>query len=87
MFAFSGAFVGAIYGGLLRSRMENMTFRESNEATLYYSQKAAQRMLMDKTTLGFGRGALRYGVRYAIFCFSFAYVCFYIFHKYICSLI
>lgn len=74
LFAFSGAFTGAFYGGLLKSRMENMNFRESNEATLYDSQKAAHRALLDKTTLGFAKGAVRYGIRYAIFCFSFAYV-------------
>lgn len=77
VFTFTGAFTGAFYGGLLHSRIENMNFRESNEATLYYSQKTAQSALMDRTTIGFGKGALRFGIRYAIFFFSFSYVTIY----------
>lgn len=74
MFTFTGGFIGGIYGGLLNSRIANFNFRESNEATLYYSQKAAKRELLDKTTIGFAQGFLKWGVRYAIFCFSFVYV-------------
>lgn len=74
MFTFTGGFIGALYGGLLNSRIVNLNFRESNEATLYYSQKAAKRELLDKTTIGFAQGVLKWGVRYAIFCFSFVYV-------------
>lgn len=72
MFTFTGGFIGALYGGLLNSRMVNFSFRESNEATLYYSQKAAHRALMDKTAIGFAQGVAKWGTRYAIFCFSLA---------------
>lgn len=74
MFTFTGGFIGGLYGGLLNSRIVNLRFRESNEATLYYSQKAAQRELLDKTTIGFAQGVVKWGIRYAIFCFSFVYV-------------
>lgn len=74
MFTFTGAFIGACYGGLFQSRLANLNFRESNEATLYYSQRAAQRDLLDRTTIGFAQGAVKWGTRYAVFCFSFVYV-------------
>ncbi|XP_055303828.1 RPII140-upstream gene protein-like isoform X2 [Sitodiplosis mosellana] len=68
---FTGGFIGAIYGGLLTSRIANLSFRESNEATVYYSQKAAARELLDKTTIGFAKGVVTWGARYSFFCFSF----------------
>lgn len=77
MFGFTGGFLGALYGGLLHSRLMNLRFRESNEATVFYSQFAAERKLLDSMTLSFGKGAARFGLRYAIFCFSFSYVAIY----------
>lgn len=74
MFSFAGGFIGALYGGLLESRIANLNYRESNEAVVYYSQKAAQRDLLDKTTIGFGKGVARWGSRYFVFCFSLLYV-------------
>lgn len=73
MFSLTGGVLGAIYGGLLHSRMMNQRFRESNEATVFDSKLAAERKLLDSMTLSFGRGAARYGLRYAVFCFSFSY--------------
>lgn len=74
MFGLCGGVIGAIYGGLLHSRLQNVRFRESNEATLYYSKKAAHRELVDAMTISFGKGAARFGIKYAIFFTSFAYV-------------
>lgn len=74
MFGFFGAFIGGINGGLLYSRMTNVRYRESNEATVYESHNVAQRKMLDKMTLSFGRGIVRYGIRYGLFCFAFSYV-------------
>lgn len=72
IFGFTGGMVGALYGGLVQSKYANMSFRESNQAVAFYSNKAASRDLLDATTIGFGKGAVKWGVRYAIFCTSFA---------------
>lgn len=72
IFGFTGGLVGALYGGLVQSKYAIMNFRESNEAVLYYSNKAASRELLDATTIGFGKGVAKWGVRYAIFCTSLA---------------
>lgn len=73
LFGFTGGMMGALYGGLLNARITNIRFRESNEATVFDSQRVAHRKLLDSTALGFGKGAARFGIRYGIFCFSFAY--------------
>lgn len=69
---FAGMIIGAIYGGLAQSRISHFNYRESNEATLYYSNMAAHRSLHDEMTIGFGKGAFRWGRRIGIFCLSFA---------------
>lgn len=69
-----GAVVGAISGGLRYSHIANMNFKETNEVTLFYSQREASSKMLDKMTLSFGRGAAIGGARYFIFCFSFVYV-------------
>lgn len=74
MFGFVGAMLGGINGGLLYSRLSNLTFRESNEATVFESRGVAQRKMQDTMTLSFARGAVRFGVRYGIFCFGLSYV-------------
>lgn len=69
---FTGALLGSLYGGLVESRFKNQSYIESNEATVYYSKKAANRELIDNMTLSFGKGAAKFGIRYAIFGFTFA---------------
>lgn len=69
-------FLGGIYGGLLEAKFANINFRESNEATLFETRLVAQKKLQEQTTLGFGKGAFRWGRRCGIFCWSFAYVVF-----------
>lgn len=72
IFGFTGGFIGAMYGGLMQSRFAELRFRESNEATVFDSKVAAQRKLLDSMTLSFGKGAVRYGIRYALFFSSFS---------------
>lgn len=69
-----GAMIGGMNGGLLYSRMSNLTFRECNDATVFESRGVAQRKMLDTMTLSFGRGVVRFGIRYGIFCFGFSYV-------------
>lgn len=69
--AFCGGLVGAIHNGLRNSHFANISFRESNEITLFQSQREAGRKMLDTMTLSFGRGAARGGIRYGLFCFSF----------------
>ncbi|XP_031629623.1 RPII140-upstream gene protein [Contarinia nasturtii] len=71
MVGFTGAYIGAIYGGILESKRANMNFRETTEAVLYQSRREAQRELQNSTTVGFGKGVFRWGIRYGIFCTSF----------------
>lgn len=73
MFGFCGMFIGAIYGGVLQSQLTNINYRESNEATLYTSNLDAKRKLQNETTVGFSKGALRWGWRTGLFCYSFVY--------------
>lgn len=82
MFGFLGAMIGGINGGLLYSRMTNLTFRECNDATVFESHGVAQRKMLDTMTLSFSRGAVRFGIRYGIFCFAFSYVIFFESFKY-----
>lgn len=68
---FGGMFVGGIYGGILQAKIANWNFRETNEATLYDSSLAAKRMLQNETTVGFAKGAFRWGWRCGVFCLAF----------------
>lgn len=70
MFTFTGAFLGALHGGIYYARLTEVRYRESNEATVYETQRLAYRSMGDTMTLSFGRGVVRYGIRYAIFCAS-----------------
>lgn len=54
-------FTGALHGGLVQSRVANFNFRESNEAVLFYSNKAASRELLYATTIGFAKGVAPLG--------------------------
>lgn len=72
VFTFSGAYLGSMYGGIVQSKLAHVAHRESSEAVLYESKRLAHRELVDKTTLGFARGAVKWGVRFAIFSGSFA---------------
>lgn len=74
MFGFVGAMIGGINGGLLYSRLSNLTFRETNDATVFESRGVAHRKMLDTMTLSFARGAVRFGIRYGIFCFGLSYV-------------
>lgn len=64
-------FVGGIFGGILHAKIANINFRECNEATLYDSNLAAQRLLQNETTVGFAKGAFQMGWRTGIFCMTF----------------
>lgn len=72
MNGFCGMFLGGIYGGILQTRRAKMSFTENSEAVLFDSQLAAQRMLQNDCTVGFGKGALRWGSRCGIFCWMFS---------------
>lgn len=74
MYGFVAGVIGAAYGGLYQSRSANFNYRESNEATLYFSNKVAARKLLDATTIGFSKGVVRWGLRYAIFSTTFMLV-------------
>lgn len=71
MAGFAGMMIGGVIGGIFYSRVANINFRESNEATLFVTDLVAKRKLQDESTVGFGKGFFRLGWRVGIFCWSF----------------
>lgn len=71
MAGFTGMFIGGLIGGIFQSKISNLNFRDSNEATLFDSNMDAKRKLQNESTIGFGKGAFRMGWRCGIFCLSF----------------
>ncbi|KAG5889237.1 hypothetical protein JTB14_006373 [Gonioctena quinquepunctata] len=65
-------FVGALYGGVVNSRVAYLEFMKNNEATSFKSHLDAKSKLQDKVTIGFGKGAFKWGWRLTLFCTSFA---------------
>jgi len=63
--------VGAIYGGVGRSRVAYMEFFRSNAHTAFETPLDARRQLQDKVMLGFGSGSWRVGWRTGVFTAMF----------------
>ncbi|XP_023708484.1 RPII140-upstream gene protein isoform X3 [Cryptotermes secundus] len=64
---FMGMFVGACYGGIVNSKVAYTDFMERNEATVFQSHFDAKKKLQDQVTVGFGKGAFRWGWRLGMF--------------------
>ncbi|KAG8232867.1 hypothetical protein J437_LFUL012483 [Ladona fulva] len=62
-----GLFVGALYGGLNRSKVAYLDFMEKNQATAFKSHLDAKKKLQDRVTLGLGKGAFQWGWRLGLF--------------------
>ncbi|XP_013141127.1 PREDICTED: RPII140-upstream gene protein [Papilio polytes] len=68
----SGSFIGACFGGFLKSRDAYIKFIERNQATAFTSTMQAKKQLQDHVTIGFAKGAVHWGWRLGLFtgCFS-----------------
>ncbi|KAJ8945038.1 hypothetical protein NQ318_019033, partial [Aromia moschata] len=64
-------FIGGIYGGVIQSRVAYMEFMQNNQATSFKDHLEAKKQLQDKVTLGFGKGAFKWGSRLGLFTTSF----------------
>ncbi|RZC42743.1 RPII140-upstream gene protein [Asbolus verrucosus] len=64
-------FVGAMYGGIIHSRVAYMNFIKNNQATVYHDHLEAKKKLQDQVTKSFGKGAWKWGWRLSLFCTSF----------------
>lgn len=71
MSGFMGMILGGIYGGILQTKIAKINFTENNEAVLFDTHVAAKRALQNECTVGFGKGAFRWGSRCGIFCWLF----------------
>lgn len=52
-------FVGVVWGGYLRSREARLRFIEENKHEMFKHPYEAQRSMVDRMMLGFGRGGFR----------------------------
>lgn len=64
---FLGLFVGVCYGGVTRARDGYNRFMDSNQATAFRSHLDAKKQLQDQVTIGFAKGAFRWGWRISLF--------------------
>ncbi|PSN37424.1 RPII140-upstream protein [Blattella germanica] len=69
-----GLFVGACYGGIINSKVAYVNFMERNEATAFRSHLEAKKKLQDQVTLGFGKGAFRWGWRLGLFSSTYVLI-------------
>ncbi|CAG9785161.1 unnamed protein product [Diatraea saccharalis] len=69
-----GAFVGACFGGFVKSRNAYLYFIENNQATIFKSTTDAKKKLQDHVTIAFAKGAYTYGWRLAIFTGLFSLI-------------
>lgn len=68
---YTGVFVGFCYGGITNSRIAYMNFMQRNDATAFQSHLDAKRRLQDAVTIGFAKGAFKWGWRLAFFTCSY----------------
>ncbi|XP_067003810.2 RPII140-upstream gene protein [Anabrus simplex] len=71
---FLGLFIGACYGGFVRSRIAYLDFMERNEATTFKSHLDAKKQLQDRVTVGFAKGAFQWGWRLGLFSGSYVLI-------------
>ncbi|KAF7282222.1 hypothetical protein GWI33_003022 [Rhynchophorus ferrugineus] len=64
-------FIGGIYGGTINSKNAYMDFMRNNEATKFKHQFEAKRLLQDRVTIAFGKGAFKFGWRVTLFATTF----------------
>ncbi|XP_044742382.1 RPII140-upstream gene protein [Chrysoperla carnea] len=68
---FMGLFIGACYGGFIRSRVAYLDFMERNQATAFKSHLDAKKQLQDAVTMSFAKGAFQWGWRLGLFTFTY----------------
>ncbi|KDR16313.1 RPII140-upstream gene protein [Zootermopsis nevadensis] len=66
-----GIFIGACYGGIINSKNAYTDFIERNEATVFKNHLEAKKKLQDQVTIGFSKGAFRWGWRLGLFTSSY----------------
>ncbi|XP_063922274.1 RPII140-upstream gene protein isoform X1 [Zophobas morio] len=64
-------FVGALYGGVIHSRVAYMNFIKNNQATAFNDHLEAKKRLQDAVTKSFGKGAWKWAWRLSLFCSTF----------------
>lgn len=64
---FLGLFFGVCYGGVTKARDAYNLFMDSNQATAFRSHLDAKKKLQDQVTIGFAKGAFRWGWRISVF--------------------
>lgn len=65
--SFLGLFVGVCYGGVTKAKEAYHNFMDANQATAFRSHLEAKKQLQDRVTMGFAKGAFRWGWRTSIF--------------------
>ena len=66
--------MGVVWGGYLTSREERLRFIHENKHEMFKHPYEAQRGMVDRMTLGFGKGGFRLGWRMALLTFMFTSV-------------
>lgn len=69
-----GAFVGVCFGGFVSSREAYLYFIENNQATAYKTVGDAKKKLQDYVTIGFAKGAYKWGWKLSIFTGMFSLI-------------
>ncbi|XP_060801249.1 RPII140-upstream gene protein [Amyelois transitella] len=70
----AGAFIGACMGGFYSSQQAYVYFMENNQATIFKSTMEAKKKLQNYVTIGFARGAHRWGWRLGLFTGMFSLI-------------
>ncbi|XP_065156145.1 RPII140-upstream gene protein isoform X2 [Atheta coriaria] len=64
-------FIAGLYGGVMSSKTAYLEFFQNNQATTFKNHFEAKRILQDKVTVAFGKGAFRLGWRVTVFSTSY----------------
>lgn len=70
----SSLVVGIIYGGMTNMRETYISFIKNNQATAFTSHFEAKKLLQDRMTLSFAKGAFKWGWRLAVFSTTYVFV-------------
>ncbi|XP_015592036.1 RPII140-upstream gene protein [Cephus cinctus] len=68
---FMGGILGMMYGGIKKSQFSFKNFIHNNDATKFHNIVDARRTLQNEVTIGFIKGAYKYGWRVALFTGSY----------------
>lgn len=69
-----GMVIGGLWGGYLQSRITYLNYMENNQASVFDNHLDAKRNLQTQMTMGFAKGAFRWGWRVTLFTTTFVYV-------------